>query len=198
MGELFEDYVGRQFEALPQATVTPEIEYRVKKDHVKTVDWFVKTGSHLLLVEAKASRFTLGSRIGDETLETQLQNTVGKAFTQLNRTHKALLDGQLGEAIPRDLPIIGMVATLDSAYGMNGVFVRKLLPDTDVPVLVASARDIEMLVAIGQREDINPILQGIVSGEQATWHLGPALSEHYQQGDKNPLHEAAWAKYPFS
>jgi hypothetical protein len=26
------------------------------------------------------------------------------------------------------------------------------------------------------------------------WHLGPALSEHYQQGDKNPLHVAAWAK----
>ncbi|WP_210634291.1 hypothetical protein [Streptomyces sp. GESEQ-13] len=197
MGELFEDYIGRQFDALPHATVTPEIEYRVKKSPVKTVDWFVTVGGHLLLVEAKASRFTLGSRTGDEGLEAQLQQTVGKAFTQINRTHRALLAGQLGESVPRDLPIFGMVATLDSAYGMNGVFVRKLLPETNVPVVVASARDIEMLVAIGQREDVGPILQGIISGEQSTWHLGPALSEHYQQGDKNPLHEAAWSKYPF-
>jgi hypothetical protein len=54
-----------------------------------------------------------------------------------------------------------------------------------------------MLVAIGQRQEIGPILQGIVDGEKSTWHLGPALTEHYQQGDQNPLHEASWAKYPW-
>ncbi|WSA79400.1 hypothetical protein OG930_29560 [Streptomyces sp. NBC_01799] len=196
MGELFEDYVGRQFGALQHAAVHPEIEYRVKKNVVKTVDWFVTVGGCLLLVEAKASRFTLGTRIGDGSLEAQLQKTIGKAYTQINRTYQALLDGQLGDSVPRDLPVIGIVTTLDSAYGMNGAFVREMLPDTNIPVLVASAREVEMLVAICQREDIGPILERIVSSEEATWHLGPALSEHYQQSDKNPLHEAAWDRYP--
>jgi hypothetical protein len=197
MGELFEDYVGRQFSTLPQVTVLPEIVYKVKKDEVKTVDWFVNLGSHLLLVEAKASRFNLASRIGDESLESQLQDTVGKAHRQINRTHQALIASQLGDMVPRDLPVIGVVTTLDSSYGMNGTFVRQLLPETDIPVLVASARELEMLVAIGQRQEIGPILQGIVDGEKSTWHLGPALTEHYQQGDQNPLHEASWAKYPW-
>jgi len=197
MGELFEDYVGRQFSTLPQATVLPEIVYKVKKDEVKTVDWFVNLGSHLLLVEAKASRFNLASRIGDESLDSQLKDTVGKAYRQINRTHQALIASQLGDMVPRDLPVIGVVATLDSSYGMNGTFVRQLLPETDIPVLVASARELEMLVAIGQRQEIGPILQGIVDGEKSTWHLGPALTEHYQQGDQNPLHEASWAKYPW-
>lgn len=197
MGELFEDYVGRQFSTLPHATVAPEIVYKVKKSEVKTVDWFVNLGSHLLLVEAKASRFNLASRIGDESLESQLQDTVGKAYRQINRTHQALIAAQLGDTVPRDLPVIGVVAMLDSSYGMNGTFVRKLLPETDVPVLVASARELEMLVAIGQRQDVGAILQEIIDGEKSTWHLGPALTEHYEQGDQNPLHEASWAKYPW-
>lgn len=197
MGELFEDYVGRQWATLPRADVLPEVEYGPKKQRAKSVDWFVNTGKHLLLVEAKASRFTLSSRIGAENLEKQLKDTIGKAYTQINRTREALLGGQLDDAIPRDLPIIGIVATLDSAYQMNSSWVRKLLPDTDIPVIVASARDVEMLVAIGQREDINPILREIVDGERSTWNLGPALSEYYQQGDSNPLHEASWKKYPW-
>jgi hypothetical protein len=99
--------------------------------------------------------------------------------------------------VPADLTPIGIVATLDSAYGMNGSSIRKLLPEPQIPILVASARDIEMLVAISQRTAIGPILQGIAEGEQVTWHLGPALSKFYEQTDKNPLHEASWAKYPF-
>jgi hypothetical protein len=198
MGELFEDYIGRQFATLPGSTVVSEIEYGSKKERTKSVDWFVTTGSNLLLVEAKASRFTLSTRIGGDNLETQLKGTVGKAFSQINRTHQALVDGKLGDTVPPGLRSIGLVATLDSAYGMNNVWVRELLPIADIPIVVASASEIEMLVAIGQRQDIGPILEAIIDGDLATWNLGIALQGHYEPTDQNPLHEASWVKYPWN
>jgi F420-dependent methylenetetrahydromethanopterin dehydrogenase len=80
--------------------------------------------------------------------------------------------------IPRHRPIVGMVATLDPWYNANG-FARDFLPPTEISTVVADVRDIEMLVAIGQRRSVAQILKEITdeNDERKMWELGLALRD---------------------
>jgi hypothetical protein len=125
---------------------------------------------------------------------------LGEAFKQINRTHKAIQDGTPEFArIPKDLPVIGMVGTLDPWYIANSL-ARSFLPPTDVPTIVASVRDIEHLVAVGKRGTASRALAEIVrEGDQRqTWELGVALRDLYEPGDRNPLLQQAWERLPYS
>lgn len=86
MGELLEDYIGRQLATMPGVDVHPEATYTEKKDVIKSVDWIVVFDDLVLLVEAKATRTPMATRAADLTAQDTYQETLGKAFKQVNRT----------------------------------------------------------------------------------------------------------------
>jgi hypothetical protein len=90
-----------------------------------------------------------------------------------------------------------MVGTLDPWYIANSL-ARSFLPATDVPTIVSSVRDIEYLVAVGQRRQVSGVLAEIErdGDERQTWELGVALRDFYQHGDRNPLLQRAWERLP--
>jgi hypothetical protein len=73
-----------------------------------------------------------------------------------------------------------------------------LLPEPEIPTLVASTRCLEYLVAIGQRRPAAWVLaEIIVDTERRTWDLSTALAHYAAEGDDNPILRAAWNMYPF-
>ncbi|CAI7978106.1 conserved hypothetical protein [Frankia sp. Hr75.2] len=201
MGELFEDYLGRQLSLLPDVTVHPEITYRYKKNNVQSVDWIVVAPDLVILIEAKAGRVPAPARAADESAERDYYSKIlGGAFRQINRACSAIREGVPEfDKIPTDRPVIGIVGTLDSWYMANSLPVRSFLPETDVPTLVSPITDIENLVTVGQRTPASKILAAILSDdERRTWDLNVALGDLYVDGDQNPLLRDAWGRLPFS
>jgi hypothetical protein len=199
LGEIFEDYVGRQLNTLPDAVVLPEIQYLEGKAQLKSVDWIVIFEDVVILVEAKATRVPAGARAASTALEASIDSTLGKAIKQINRTVAAIKAGVSEfSGIPVDRPMIGMIATLDSWYWSNSPFMRDQLPTPAIPTSIASSRQLEILVAIGQRLSAGKVLKEILDDEEKrSWQLGSALNSYSQQDDKNPLLLAAWQQYPF-
>lgn len=191
--------MGRQLSTLPGVTVHPEVEYAEGKDTVTSVDWIEVSEDSVLLVEAKAIRVPAAARAGQGTAEESFRRTLGKAFDQISRTHRAIRAG-LPEfsAIPTDRPIHGLVATLDFWYIADSPPARVLLPEPEIPTLVASTRCLEHLAAIGQRKPAAQILAEIIGDtERRTWDLSTALAHYAAEGDDNPILRAAWNQYPF-
>lgn len=201
LGELLEDYIGRQLSTLPDATVHSEIEYRDGKNRVKSIDWIVVFEDLVLLVENKATRLIAPARAGDANAQAVFTTTLAKAFEQIDRTHLAVRNGvkEFADAgIPTDRPFLGVVATLDPWYMANGTAARSFLPRPQVATLVASMREIESLVAIGQRFPAAEVLQHIAGdAEMQTWMLGSSLHTFAEPDDENPILEAARGQYPF-
>lgn len=199
MGELLEDYIGRQFASMPGVEVHPEIMYTERRNVISSVDWIVVFDDLVLLVEAKATRTPAAARAADITAQSTYQATLGKAFRQINRTYRALRSSvpAFGQ-IPVDRPVLGLVATLDPWYMANSM-AREFLPTTDIPTMVASAREIENLVAIGQRRSASGVLKEIMrpDDERQAWELGTALGSFGEATDRNPLLDEAWAHLPF-
>jgi hypothetical protein len=199
MGELFEDYVGRQLHTLPDITVYPEIRYVQGKNTLMGVDWIVVAEDAVLLVEAKATRVPAAARAGQVTAKEAFKRTLGRAFEQINRTYQAIRRGVPEfSAIPADRPILGLVTTLDPWYIANSGPARDLLPGTDIPTLVASVRALEHLIAIGQRRAATPILAETLGDEERrTWDLTTTLMPYTEPSGDNPVLRDAWKQYPF-
>ncbi|XTZ18261.1 hypothetical protein ACQSSU_13260 [Micromonospora echinospora] len=199
LGELLEDYLGRQFATLPRARVHPEIVYREGRQELKSVDWFIVFDDLVVLIEAKATRSPLATRAADATARESYVRTLGEAFKQLGRTLDKIRSGATEFAhIPADRPIIGMVATLDPWYIANS-FGRAFLPAPALPTVVAPISDIEDLVAIGQRRSASEVLKQIMqTGEEHhTWELGLSLQSFGEPADRNPLLQQAFDRLPF-
>jgi len=199
MGELLEDYIGRQLATLPGVEVHPEVAYTEGRNVINSVDWIVVFDDLVLLVEAKATRTPAAARAADVTAQGAYQATLGKAFKQINRTYRALQARVPAfDHVPADRPMSGLVATLDPWYMANSM-AREFLPATDIPTMVASAREVEHLVAIGQRRSASGVLREILrpDDERRTWELGTALRSFGEPADRNPLLEDAWARLPF-
>ena len=199
MGKLLEDYIGRQLASLPGVEVHPEVAYTEKKNVIDSVDWIVVFDNLVLLVEAKATRTPAAARAADMTAQGTYQATLGKAFKQINRTYRALqAKAPAFDHIPTDRPMLGLVATLDPWYMANSM-AREFLPPTDITTMVASARELEHLVAIGQRQPVSRVLGEIMrpDDQRQTWELDTALEAFAEPADRNPLLEEAWARLPF-
>lgn len=199
MGELLEDYVGRQLACLPAVEIHPEVSYVERRNTKRSVDWIAVFDDLVLLVEAKATRTPVATRAADVTAQDTYSATLGKAFKQINRTYEAL-QNRLPEFdhIPRDRPVAGLVATLDPWYMANSE-ARQFLPETDIPTMVASAREIEHLVGIGQRRSASGVLLEIMRphDERRTWELSTALGNFDEPADRNPLLADSWDRLPW-
>jgi hypothetical protein len=65
--------------------------------------------------------------------------------------------------------------------------------------VLASVRDLEYLIAIGQRRPVSEVLQEIMQAgdERQTWELGVALKNFHDAADQNPILMQAWNQLPF-
>lgn len=92
LGDLFEAYVGRQLELLPDATVRPEIVYG--RGNALSVDWIVVTDELVLLVEVKSVRPTWHLRLASEQQVTEVHRMLGRAYKQIDNTAALIGGGQ--------------------------------------------------------------------------------------------------------
>jgi len=83
LGELFEVYVGRQLDLLPDARVLPEIAHG-RKESALSVDWFAVFDDCVVLVEVKSTRPTEPVRLADGRAGEELRRMLGHAVDQLN------------------------------------------------------------------------------------------------------------------
>jgi hypothetical protein len=151
LGNLFEQYVKEQIAQLPGARVISEVTYG--KSQKKTIDLFVVVAGILFLVECKAPRLTEAARLGDQTaLQNDLKRMISKAYDQISTTAQLLRrpPKELVEAgVPADLPVRGVVVTLEPYYLINGIALAPYIPATEVPTTVTSIHDLEGMIGLG-------------------------------------------------
>lgn len=78
LGHLFEQYIGRQLQLLPDAQVIPEITYGPKSSRSKTVDWIAVLPEVILLVEVKSAIPTEPVRLGTPDAADAVTKKLGK------------------------------------------------------------------------------------------------------------------------
>ncbi|HSH60960.1 MAG TPA: hypothetical protein VK988_15245 [Acidimicrobiales bacterium] len=191
LGSVFEDYVGSHLALLAPEQLLHDVEYR--RGH-RTADWIVVLPRAVLVVEAKATPLSEAARLGGERLGPDLQRAPGKAIRQIERTAELIKSGHAALGVPRDRPIIGLVATLEPYFQCNSDLVWRRDAGA-VPVLLASSRELENLVAISERGVDDLLLEVTARGELGQWNLGRAIAE--SNLGRNPILDRAWDTYPF-
>ncbi|MFF5303501.1 hypothetical protein ACFY5F_29510 [Streptomyces sp. NPDC013161] len=194
IGELFEAYVGRQLALWPNATVIPEITYgRTKK---ASVDWIVVTDELVLLVEVKSTRPTQHLRLATDKRVEEVQRMLGHAYDQIDNT-ASLIKRQQKEfaSIPSDLPLQGLIVTMEPFHTANGPSQRAHLPQTSIPVSVCSAGDLEHMVTIDDASLGQLLIERADDPQRFTYGLREALTGHSRR--PNSLLEAGWKSYPW-
>lgn len=86
VGDLFEQYIGRQLATIPNAQVHPEILY--DNGSKRSVDWIVVCDDVVILVEVKSVRPTEAVRRLGKTSEAgaELRRMLGRAYKQLEKS----------------------------------------------------------------------------------------------------------------
>jgi hypothetical protein len=198
LGYRIEAYTGDQLNHTGRLDILPEIQWG-KKNSKLSVDWFLITPSATFLIECKSARTTLSARAGDPTAVQTISKKLEYAYEQINTTFKEIKSGNSSfAAIPRDRPMIGLVVTAEPCYLANTDDVRKMLPDTEIPVLTVSLREIEFLSSL-PGEVIGDALVRITNDpELMTYDLHnsieTALGEKIS-GWRNKLIDDAYLKY---
>lgn len=194
VGILLQEYVGGHLDLIP-ATLIREIEYN--RGQARSVDWIVVFDDLVLLIEVKATRLTQEARMGRERLDLDIQRAVGKAFDQINRTETLLREDHPDfKSVPTDRPRLGLVVTLEPYWMANSPFVREILPDTLVPTMACSVRELEHFVALSLGGRGAAVLRDVLMDEEKrTWALGNALPP--RRDERNPLLDAAWDRLPW-
>ncbi|MFD0261085.1 hypothetical protein ACFVH7_22815 [Kitasatospora indigofera] len=194
MGELFEQYVGRQLKLLSNAEVHPEITYR---DNRKSVDWIVVFDDLVLLVEVKSTRPTQQLRLGTEDRLSELSRMLKRAYEQVD-TSASLISSRNREflAIPNDRPVLGLIVTMEPFHTANAPFQRQHQPQTDTPTAVVSAQELEHLVAVTDTSANRILLDRAGDAQDSTYSLNAVLTRHRFR--RNEILERGWAAYPWS
>ena len=195
LGELFEVYVGRQLELLPDATVLPEIAYGRRKGE-RSVDWFAVFDECVVLVEVKSTRPTEPVRLADSGLADALGGILNHAIRQLNTSASLVRNRQPGfEAVPADRPMVGLVVTMEPFHTVNTPFTSAYLPACDIPFRVCSTLELEHLVTVSDISVGQLLLDHLQDPEKAGWSVGSALVGH--SGIRNKVIDEAWETYPW-
>jgi hypothetical protein len=191
LGNLFEQYVGRQLRLLPGAHVLPEITYGPKSARRKTVDWIVVLPEVVLLVEVKSAIPTEPVRLGTPDAADAIVGKLGKAVEQIDITAQLIADQDpVVAAVPEGRPVLGLVVTLEPFHIANAF---GLLPAGRTPVSVVDAAEIEVLVTITDTSPGQLLLERAADDVRFTWTLDTALYGH--ERDRNPILDEAWNSY---
>jgi len=153
LGCMFERYVGAQLRLLRHATVHDETVYGSPER--RTTDFFVVTDEVVVLVEAKASRPVLATRLGQPEGDEDIASKVGKARTEIAVTAKMIEDSHPAVAhIPNDRPLRGLVVTLEPFHLLQTLLYEDILGKAPLPIAITSAHELEGVVAtLAERPD---------------------------------------------
>ncbi|MER5352642.1 nuclease-related domain-containing protein [Kitasatospora sp. NPDC002551] len=197
LGKLFERYVGRQLDLLPDAEIHPEILVEIsKKENTKTIDFFVVFPDLVLLVEVKSFRPSERLRLGGPDFTTLLANQFEKPFKQINKSVRLLRDGGHQElaGIPADRPMLGMVVTMEPFHQINTPAHRVALPATEIPVMVTSIGELEDAVTI-TGTSLADLLRAAYDAEVV--YLRQQFPR-YEFLEHNAVLEQGWSAIPFA
>lgn len=192
VGDLFEQYVGRQLATIPNAQVRPEIVY--DKGGKRSVDWIVVCAAVVILVEVKSVRPTEPVRMGTADAGAELRRMLGKAYKQINTTDDLIAAQHPAFAhIPADLTRIGLIVTMERFDLANARPIQDLLEVTpNIPTTVAASEDIERLVTI-EGTDVGAFLQNFVGDPTMNDGISNALAE--MKLGRNSVLDQAWDTY---
>jgi hypothetical protein len=116
LGNLFEQYIGRQLRLLPGAQVLPETTYGPKSARRKTVDWIAVLPEVVLLVEVKSAIPTEPVRLGTPDAADAIVGKLGKAVTQIDITAQLIADREPAlAAVPASRPAMSRKPRSDAA-----------------------------------------------------------------------------------
>lgn len=197
LGEVFEHYIGDNLRLIADCDIYEQVEY---DDDQRSVDYFVRTPEHLVLVEVKSKRLVAESRAGGAVLADDLKQGLGEAFSQIRRTADLIRIGHPDFArLPCDLPLAGLVVSLEPYFVAHLEGIRALTgQDPTVPTIVASSAEIEHLAAISTRSDAGAVVDAALTSERDPGVM-PRFGEEFWRAEhgRNPLLDEAWRRYRF-
>ncbi|MFF3951361.1 hypothetical protein ACFYYN_42195 [Streptomyces sp. NPDC001902] len=193
LGDLFEQYIGRQLNQLPDAEVHSEIIYR---DERRSVDWIVVFDDLVLLVEVKSTRPTQQLRLGALDRTNTALRQIRHACQQVETT-AALVAGRDSSFrhIPADRPVQGLVVTMEPFHTANAPFQKVMQSDTDTPVTVCSAAELEHLVTLQDMSISELLIERQADPQATTYSLDTVLSG--KKLGRNAILDAGWDSYPW-
>ncbi|MEU6353082.1 hypothetical protein ABZ896_27780 [Streptomyces sp. NPDC047072] len=193
LGDLFEQYVGRQLGQLADGKVYPEIIYR---DERRSVDWIVVFDDLVLLVEVKSTRPTESLRLGVLDRTSAALRQIKHAYKQLGTT-AALIAGRdpSFRHLPADRPVHGLVVTMEPFHTANAPFQKEMQPDTDIPVTVCSATELEHLVTLSDMSVSQLLRQRQEDPLASAYSLNSVLVG--KNHGRNAILDAGWDSYPW-
>lgn len=193
LGDLFEQYVGRQLGLLADAMVYPEIIYR---DERRSVDWIVVFDDLVLLVEVKSTRPTEPLRLGVLDRTSAALRQIKHAYKQLDTT-AALITGRdpSFRHLPADRAVQGLVVTMEPFHTANAPFQKEMQPDTNIPVTVCSATELEHLVTL-RDSSVSQLLRERHKDPLASTYALNSILVGRDLG-RNAILDAGWDSYPW-
>lgn len=199
VGILFEQYVGRLLEIIPDATVHSEIHYDPDGDK-RSVDWIVVWDNAVLLVEVKSARATEAIRMGSTAGWTALGDKLGQAYEQLATT------SQLIEArhpkfshIPHDRHRIGLILTVEPYPFLDAGVIRSMFGAAPViPTRVCSINTLEWLVCLPDRSVGEYLVDLMTDPVKEGWEVLGGTEYAGVQFRPNPVLDQAWASFRWS
>ncbi|MGW7539881.1 hypothetical protein ACWGKQ_02005 [Streptomyces sp. NPDC054770] len=194
LGDLFEQYIGRQLRLLPDAEVHSEVIYR---DERRSVDWIVVFDDLVLLVEVKSTRPAQELRLG-------VLDRTNAALRQLKHAHQqvqttaALISSRHPNFthIPADRPVHGLVVTMEPFHTANAPFQREGWQESDTCVTVCSASELENLVTMQETSASQLLLERQADALQSTYALSTVLTD--KSLGRNSILDAGWKSYPWN
>lgn len=194
VGDLFEQYIGRQLRQIPNATVHPEIVYG--KDNRRSVDWIVVCHKTVILVEVKSVRPTEAVRLGSLRADAEFQRMLGRAFAQVNTTDELIADENPAfSAIPAHLPRVGLIVTMEPFELANAEPILKFQHVTPrIPTNVCWSEDVERLVTL-KNECIGEFLAELLANPAAEDGRRIAAGLAGKAMSRNKVLDEAWNAY---
>ncbi|MFE2546661.1 hypothetical protein [Actinacidiphila glaucinigra] len=193
LGDLFEQYIGRQLRQLPDAAVHSEIIYR---DERRSVDWIVVLDDLVLLVEVKSTRPTQQLRLGALDRTNAALRQIKHAYEQIGTTAALVAGGDPSFShIPADRPVQGLVVTMEPFHTANAPFQKEMQPDADTSVTVCSAAELEHLVTLQDMSISELLIERQADPLASTYSLSTVLSA--KKLGRNAILDAGWDSYPW-
>lgn len=196
LGNLFENYIGRQLKQIEAAEVYSEVEY-AKGAH--SIDWFVVLPDVVLLFEVKSKRPNADIREARSMLGESMHSAFEKPCRQLARTLELIDERhQSFENIPHDRPMAGIIVTSEPYYTgtahllSEGLAPLKLASGKSIPVGIMSAQDVENLVNYSADELSGIVLEQIAKGSGKTVE---SSSVPMKPDGSNKILDDAWDQY---
>ena len=195
VGELFEQYVGRQLTLIPNAVVHPEVTYG--KAEQRSVDWIVVCDKPVLLTEVKSVRPTEPIRLGAGTVWDDLGTKLGKAYGQIEKSNQLIAEKNPAfKEIPSSRPRIGLIVTMEDFPIANSPDVRaKLGVSPSIPVCVCSSEELELLVTITDEGVDSFLLNFLNDPTKQGWALTNDVRDEKHAHRRNQVMDQAWAGY---